>query len=248
MGGGRHNSTASRCRWAAELSSARRREPRLDREHRTPPGPPWHAVRTTSATAISQPLEGTRRNPQRARSGRPNGRRSNRQNIVYKSDREKKRVSGVFRDASAGRNTIGGSVRMKIHRTVASGALTAAALCGVTVSVSASASASAMRASAATCDVQIGQTYKSGNDIVGYGSLSNCSSWSTGRLYIQRQIFPGNWGQVGTIATAHQGYDTYVRYNCSGTGTQSWRTLISFATVGGPTRIKVSNVIRVYCG
>ncbi|MGW1887056.1 hypothetical protein [Streptomyces sp. NPDC001970] len=101
-------------------------------------------------------------------------------------------------------------------------------------------------AHAASCDVQIGRTYKSGNYIVGYGSLSNCASTSTARLIIQR--WTGLYWKDYATGTAHQGYDTYVSQNCSGTGTQTWRTLISGRTVGGETRIKASNELRVYCG
>lgn len=103
---------------------------------------------------------------------------------------------------------------------------------------------------AAACDVQIGRTYKSGNHIVGYGSLSGCPSTSTATLYIQRQVIGGDiwWSYTGAQATAHQGYDSYVRFNCSGTGTQTYRTIIRGRTIGGEPKVKPSNSIRVYCG
>lgn len=102
-------------------------------------------------------------------------------------------------------------------------------------------------ATATACDVQIGRTYKSGNQIVGYGSLSGCPSSSVADLFIQRQVIPGYWTRVSAIVTAHQGYDVYVRYNCSGTGTQSYRTQIYGNTIGGSARIKNSNTLRVSC-
>lgn len=101
-------------------------------------------------------------------------------------------------------------------------------------------------AQAASCDVQIGRTYKSGNYIVGYGSLSNCSSTSTASLIIQR--WTGLYWKNYATGTAHQGYDTYIRQNCGGTGTQTWRTLITGRTIGGEYRTKASNELRVYCG
>ncbi|MFI7709222.1 hypothetical protein [Nonomuraea sp. NPDC049480] len=130
---------------------------------------------------------------------------------------------------------------MKLRRaaTVSAGAVSLIASCLVPSSAA---------EAAVACDVQIGTTYKSGNYIVGYGSLSGCPSTSTADLYIQRQVIPGWWKRASGIATAHQGYDTYVRYNCSGTGTQSWRTLIYGRTIGGSARVKSSNTIRVNCG
>ncbi|KAA9380497.1 hypothetical protein F5972_04940 [Microbispora cellulosiformans] len=100
-------------------------------------------------------------------------------------------------------------------------------------------------AQAATCDVQIGKTYKSGSSIVGYGSLSDCPSASTATLIIQR--WTGWYWKDYATATAHQGYDTYVYQNCSGTGTQTWRTLITGTTIGGSYRTKASNELRVSC-
>ncbi|MGJ6969606.1 hypothetical protein ACSDR0_47760 [Streptosporangium sp. G11] len=106
---------------------------------------------------------------------------------------------------------------------------------------------SAPAASAMACDVQIGVTHKSGNYIVGYGSLSGCPSTSIATLSIQRRNGTGGWDTRAT-GTAHQGYDTYIRYNCSGTGTQTWRTTINGKTIGGSYKFKESNHLRVYCG
>ncbi|MET9116052.1 hypothetical protein ABZX38_17890 [Streptomyces longwoodensis] len=72
-----------------------------------------------------------------------------------------------------------------------------------------------------------------------------CPSTSTAKLTIQRWT-GAYWKDYATV-TAHQGYDTYVRQNCSGTGTQTWRTIIAGTTIGGEYRIKTSNQLRVYC-
>ncbi|GAA3485631.1 hypothetical protein GCM10018966_101640 [Streptomyces yanii] len=130
-----------------------------------------------------------------------------------------------------------GSRSMKTHRHIAVALFTAALGAG-TITI-------APAAQAATCDVQIGTTYKSGSYIVGYGSLSNCPSTSTAKLTVQR--WTGLYWKDYATATAHQGYDTYVRQNCSGTGTQTWRTLISGTTIGGEYRTKASNQLRVSC-
>jgi hypothetical protein len=100
---------------------------------------------------------------------------------------------------------------------------------------------------AASCDVQIGKTSKSGSYIVGHGSLSNCPASSTAHLIIQEyRGFVLGWDDKAS-GTAHQGYDTAISYNCSGTGTQTWRTLITTQTIGGTYLTKASNQIRVSC-
>ncbi|MEU4539839.1 hypothetical protein AB0G15_33830 [Streptosporangium sp. NPDC023825] len=53
---------------------------------------------------------------------------------------------------------------------------------------------------------------------------------------------------ASAMGTAHQGFDTCIQYNCSGTGTQTWRTTISGTTIGGSYKFKESNHLRVYCG
>ncbi|MFB9574215.1 hypothetical protein [Streptomyces yanii] len=100
-------------------------------------------------------------------------------------------------------------------------------------------------AQAATCDVQIGTTYKSGSYIVGYGSLSNCVSTATAKLVIQK--WTGLYWKDYATGTAHQGYDTYVYQNCSGMGTYTWRTLITRQLIDGSYQTKTSNQLRVSC-
>lgn len=97
------------------------------------------------------------------------------------------------------------------------------------------------------CDVQIGRTYKNGNNIVGYGSLgSDCSTSALATLEIQR--WTGFQWDAGPTATAHQGYDTYLTRNCYGSGTQTWRTTITGRLQNGRYAFKESNHIRVNCG
>ncbi|MEH2238909.1 hypothetical protein [Nostoc sp.] len=101
------------------------------------------------------------------------------------------------------------------------------------------------QAEAATCNVQIGKTIRSGNTIIGYGSLSNCPYTSSANLIIQRSRFYG-WQDMATVKVTGS-KDVYVSYNCSGTGTHDFRTTISGYTVGGKFRFKESNHIKASC-
>ncbi|MGC5028913.1 hypothetical protein [Micromonospora sp. DT229] len=113
---------------------------------------------------------------------------------------------------------------------------------------SASAATSAATSSAAAaCDVHIGTTYKSGSQIVGYGSIEGCSSSSVAYVRIQKRTCIGCWDTVKSATVNGPGYDQYVYYNCSGTGTQTYRTIIEGSTIGGGYKFKESNQIRVSC-
>ncbi|MEV0454449.1 hypothetical protein [Catellatospora methionotrophica] len=83
-------------------------------------------------------------------------------------------------------------------------------------------------AQAATCQGHIGSTYKSGSSVVGFGSIdSACASGSKATLEIRRQVIPGLWSSVLASATVNgPGYDQYVSWNCTGQGTQTYRTQI----------------------
>ncbi|WP_162641390.1 hypothetical protein [Streptosporangium sp. 'caverna'] len=126
------------------------------------------------------------------------------------------------------------------RRKIAAALLAAGTILGTTVAV-------APPANAMACEQQIGLTSWSGNVITGYGSLTGCPSASTAGLWIQR--WSGwRWEEVAGPVTAHQGYDTFIRFNCAGWGTQTWRTLINGVTVGGVLKVKGSNEIRFHCG
>ncbi|QGN46821.1 hypothetical protein GKC29_08145 [Micromonospora sp. WMMC415] len=126
------------------------------------------------------------------------------------------------------------------HTIARAGAILALIVAGF-VAVPASA------ASAASCDVHIGTTRKSGSQIVGYGSIQGCSSSSIATLSIQKQTCIGCWSTLKTARVNGPGYDQYIYYNCSGTGTQTYRTTISGNTIGGGYKFKASNSIRVSC-
>jgi hypothetical protein len=102
-------------------------------------------------------------------------------------------------------------------------------------------------APAASCDVQIGLTYRSGNTIVGHGSLSNCPPNSTANIHIERSVWYGWQNTTGDITVRGPGYDQYVYYNCSGTGTHQFQTVIDAYTVGGSYLRKTSNTITATC-
>lgn len=99
---------------------------------------------------------------------------------------------------------------------------------------------------AAACDVQIGVTSKSGSQIVGYGSQSNCGSGGVSYLRIEKKSAI-SWITLKTVKVTGSGYDQYIYYNCSGTGTQTYRTTHSADTLGGGFKFKESNHIRVSC-
>jgi hypothetical protein len=96
------------------------------------------------------------------------------------------------------------------------------------------------------CSLQIGTTYKSGTTIVGYGSQADCGSSGTSYLTIQRSRWYG-WQDLATVTLIGSGYDKYVRYNCSGSGTHTYRTIHTGRTVGGEPRFNESNHLRVSC-
>ncbi|TYB36392.1 hypothetical protein FXF50_19985 [Micromonospora sp. AP08] len=102
-------------------------------------------------------------------------------------------------------------------------------------------------ASAAGCELHIGTTYKSGSQIVGYGSQANCGSSGVSYLRIQKQTCIGCWSTLKTVSLTGSGFDKYIYYNCSGTGTQTYRTTHSGDTIGGGFKFKESNHIRVSC-
>lgn len=99
---------------------------------------------------------------------------------------------------------------------------------------------------AAACDVHIGTTYKSGSQIVGYGSMQDCGNGQA-TLIIQKETCWDCWSNLASVTFNGSGYDQYVYYNCTGTGTQTYRTIITGQTIGGGYKTKASNEIRVAC-
>lgn len=95
------------------------------------------------------------------------------------------------------------------------------------------------------CKVHIGVTRKSGNTISGYGSKANCGTGTT-HLRIQRSRWWG-WEDLATARVIGSGPDFYVRYNCAGTGTHTYRTIHTGETIGGRHLFNESNHLRVRC-
>jgi hypothetical protein len=111
----------------------------------------------------------------------------------------------------------------------------------------AQATASTQVTAALACELHIGPTTKSGSTIVGFGSQSqDCGTGGTSTLVIQRSRWYG-WENLASATVTGSGYDAYVRYNCSGTGTHTFRTYHSGRTIGGSPRFKESNHLRVTC-
>ncbi|MEV4568574.1 hypothetical protein AB0K12_32805 [Nonomuraea sp. NPDC049419] len=110
------------------------------------------------------------------------------------------------------------------------------------------AQATATTQQAAVCELHIGRTTKSGNTIIGYGSQSqDCGTGGTSQLVIQRHRWSGWTDDLATATVVGRGHDVYVRYNCSGTGTHTYRTIHRGRTVGGSPEFKESNHLRVSC-
>jgi hypothetical protein len=101
-------------------------------------------------------------------------------------------------------------------------------------------------ARAGGCEIHIGTTFRSGNTIIGYGSQANCGSQGTSYLTIQRSRWFG-WEDLTTQSVTGSGHDVYVSYNCSGTGTHTFRTIHTGRTIGGNPVFKGSNQITVTC-
>ena len=134
--------------------------------------------------------------------------------------------------------------RSTVCRVIGTMLLVLGVVFGATVSpVPAEASA----ASAASCNVEIGRTYKNGNYVVGYGSLSQgCASDSLAWLEIQR--WTGfSWDDGPLVYFRGPGHDQYITRNCYGWGTQTWRTTIQARRIDGSLLFKESR-LRVYCG
>jgi hypothetical protein len=100
---------------------------------------------------------------------------------------------------------------------------------------------------ARSCQIHIGPTYRSGNSIFGYGSQAGCGSTGTSNLIIQRLRWFG-WEDLATRTVQGSGHDVYVSYDCSGTGTHTFRTIHGTINLNASPRLKVSNEIRVNCG
>lgn len=105
----------------------------------------------------------------------------------------------------------------------------------------------ASSAQAAACDVQIGYTYRSGNQIWGFGSLSDCPANATAKISIQWERGWEWWDYLSTRTVNGPGYDQYVSFNCAGTGTHNFRTIIERDSAAPGVRIKTSRVIRQSC-
>lgn len=91
------------------------------------------------------------------------------------------------------------------------------------------------------CVPQIGVTSKSNAWINGYGSLSNCGAGAgTATLEIQRSRYYG-WQTMASAIVTGPGYDQHVSYNCGGTGTHDFRTIITDDQTG---QFKISNTLK----
>lgn len=94
----------------------------------------------------------------------------------------------------------------------------------------------------AACEIHIGVTTASGPVVQGYGSQAGCPAGTQSYVQIQRHRWNG-WEPVATSMVVGPGHNVYVSYNCSGTGTHTFRTkhmLNGYAT-------KYSNEIRKSC-
>ncbi|MFI6504503.1 hypothetical protein [Nonomuraea typhae] len=103
-------------------------------------------------------------------------------------------------------------------------------------------------AASAACEGHVGLTHKDGNLIWGSGSLDgSCSQGSSANLYIQRWDV-WRWVQMEDEVINGPGYVELIYFDCSGRGTQTWRTLVTWRNpYTGKPGSKPSNEIRVTC-
>ena len=130
---------------------------------------------------------------------------------------------------------------MKTPKTVLIG-LTAAAIAALGVVASPADAAD-------SCVGKVGITLKDGNLIKGSGYISGCSGTShTIHMRIEKKTILGAWSTlVHKDVTGGNGASGGMAYNCSGTGTQTYQTVVDWYTVGGDYKKAVSNNIRVSC-
>ncbi|WP_283137588.1 hypothetical protein [Rhizohabitans arisaemae] len=116
---------------------------------------------------------------------------------------------------------------------------------GMLVAGGAGSAAAESTATTASCEVHIGNTYKSGYLINGSGSIaSSCPSDTRGSVSIER--WTGlRWLIVASYSIRPGGNNT-IQYDCRGSGTQSWQTVVRGLLPEG-YRSKISNRIRVSC-
>ncbi|MEV4897071.1 hypothetical protein AB0K48_47775 [Nonomuraea sp. NPDC055795] len=125
-------------------------------------------------------------------------------------------------------------------------AITFVASLGLMAAPAAQAEASsAATASSAACELHIGLTRKDGNYIRGYGSKLGCEN-STSWLYLQWERWNGWWTQTEKAVNG-SGFDVPISWFCKGTGTHNFKVRHYMRTLGGATKVKDSNIIRVTC-
>ncbi|MET9625854.1 hypothetical protein ABZX92_00185 [Lentzea sp. NPDC006480] len=88
--------------------------------------------------------------------------------------------------------------------------------------------------------LDIGLTSRSGNTIHGYGSIKSICS-GTATISIQWSRWFG-WENVRSETVSGSGHDHHIYWNCSGSGTHDFRTIIA-GTIAGNYQSKISNVI-----
>lgn len=118
---------------------------------------------------------------------------------------------------------------------------------GTTAAVAAPTAAPKAVTPAASCELEIGVTHRSGNTIIGFGSQSNCGTSGQSVLTIQRLRTLDIWENLSSATVVGSGHDVFVNYNCTGTGTHTFRTIHQGVTIGGSSVVKVSNSIRETC-
>jgi hypothetical protein len=95
-----------------------------------------------------------------------------------------------------------------------------------------------------SCDIHIGMTTIEYELVKGHGSIgSGCSGWAV-YVGIQRWVPGWGWSNVQSPKrVTGPGYDQWVTYNCAGTGTWDFRTLIRAEHSTYGTISKGSNVL-----
>lgn len=134
-----------------------------------------------------------------------------------------------------------GNVLRGVKRKVATGLVVMLAVVGVNVVV-----ASPAMADCSVNAIQL-QVYRSADLIVGGARFVGCGNPNSAAMaYIQRSRWYG-WEDLASTQFRGDGRWYSMYYNCTGSGTHTYRTIATGRTVGGSPIFKSSGQIRTTC-
>lgn len=96
----------------------------------------------------------------------------------------------------------------------------------------------------AACSIDVGFTIKDGHYIKGSGSGSGSCGHDDIRITLQRKRW---WGGENLVRVWTSGAPRSVIYNCSGSGTYTYSTIVEQLWLNQAIAVKESNRLRVSC-